>query len=177
MLSKLPRGLKTAPDFVFDPSTQPTARRRAGLPWPLPRLSDLQEKIMFDYFHVPGTTSIHERKLAAWALFVGERSRMVSSPDRSVRPHRGMLPDIDPATAVPDPGNRSIFRRLIDFVQAIGGPVEELEIAPAASLSGSPVQPVGKAASVAYIGEGTFRPIDARAPAVEASEFGHSRAA
>src|SRR5262245_30749071 len=117
MLSNMPRGLKTAPDVASDPSIKPTARRRAGLAWPLPRLSDLQEKIMFDYFHVSGRTSIHERKLAAWALFVGEKSRMVSSPDRSARPHRGMLPDIDPANAAPDPGSRSIFRRLIDFVQ------------------------------------------------------------
>jgi hypothetical protein len=137
----------------------------------------LQEKNMFDYFHVPGRTSVHERKLAAWALFVGEKSRMVSSPDRSVRPHRGMLPDIDPATAVPDPNRRSIFRRLKDFFGAIGGPVEALEIAPAASLSGAPDAPVGKTASVAYIGEGEFRRITERTSAVEASDFDHSHAA
>jgi len=132
---------------------------------------------MFDYFHVPGRTSIHERKLAAWALFVGERGRIVSSRDRSSRPHRGMLPDVDPATAAPDPGRRSIFRRLVDFVGTIGGPVEALEIAPAASLSGRPGDPVGNAASLAYISEGKLRPNRERAQAAERSDFGHSRAA
>src|SRR5262245_51696666 len=138
MLSNPPRGLKTAPDFASDPSIEPIAHRRARSARPLPCLSDLQEEIMFDYFHFPGRTSIHERKLAAWALFVGERGRMVSSRDRSSRPHCGMLPDVDPATAAPDPGRRSIFRCLVDFVRTIGGPVEALEIAPAASLSGRP---------------------------------------
>jgi hypothetical protein len=132
---------------------------------------------MFDYFRVPGRTSVHERKLAAWALFVGERSRIVSSPDRSGRPHCGMLPDFDPDMAVPDPNRRSIFRRLTDVVRAFGGPVEALEIAPAASLSGSPDQPVGKAASVAYIGESESRTIAERAQAATAPNFDHSRAA
>jgi hypothetical protein len=210
MLSNLPRGLKTPPDFATDPPIQPArtehfaakwnhlashkcgknnklerqpgsvrahAALRAGLLRPLPTCSRLQEKNMFDYFHVPGRTSVHERKLAAWALFVGERSRMVSSPDRSVRPHRGMLPDIDPATAVPDPNCRSIFRRLKDFFGAIGGPVEALEIGPARSLSGTPDAPVGKTASLAYSGEGESRPSAERSSAVEASDLDHSRAA
>jgi hypothetical protein len=102
---------------------------------------------------------------------------MVSSPDRSARPHRGMLPDIDPAIAVPDPNRRSIFRRLTDFVRALGGPVEALEIAPAASLSGALDAPAGKAASVAYTGEGESRCIAERTSAPGAPDFERSRAA
>ena len=66
---------------------------------------------MFDFFRIPGTTSVHEMKLAAWALFVGERSRGRVSADRVARSHRGMLPDVDPASAVPDPNHRPLIRR------------------------------------------------------------------
>ena len=128
---------------------------------------------MFDYFRVPGRTSLHEQKLAAWALFVGERSRMVSLPDRSARSHRSMLPDIDPAIAMPDPDGSSIFRRLADFVRALGGPVHALEIAPADASE----VPVGKTASIAYIGEDEPRLIAGRASARKASDFDRSRAA
>jgi hypothetical protein len=106
-----------------------------------------------DQLHFPGKTSIHERKLAAWALFIGERRRVVTSPDRSTRPHRGMLPDIDPAGAAPEPNGRSILRRLIDFVRNIPGPVEALEIIPVWSLSGAREAPVGKTAALSYIGK------------------------
>ena len=103
MLSDLLRGLKNPPDPTSDQSS------RWRPPWldrslpPLPKSSGPQEETMFDYFRVPGVSTIHESKLVAWALFMGERNRIVSSPDRSVRPHRGMLPDIDPANAVLDP--------------------------------------------------------------------------
>ena len=137
MLSNLLRGLKNPPDFA--------SRRffrwrllwlRQSLP-PSPKSSRLQEEEMFDYFRVPDMTSIHSTKLLAWALYMGESSHVVLSPDRSVRPHRGMLPDIDTAMAVPDSRRRSVFRRLADLVRGFAGPVEALEIAPAASLSGA----------------------------------------
>ena len=132
---------------------------------------------MLDHLHSPGRTSIHERKLAAWALFVGERRRVVSSPDRSARPHRGMLPDIDPAIAAPDPNGRSMLRRLFDFVRDMAGPVEALEIAPAWSQSGAREAPVGKTAALSYIGK--EKPVHAgdRASATQAPDFDHSRAA
>jgi hypothetical protein len=132
---------------------------------------------MFDYFRVPGTTSVHERKLAAWALFVGERSRAVSSADRSARSHRGMLPDIDPAAMVPDPNYRPLLHRLIDFVRSAAGPVEALEIAPAASLSGTGQAPVGKIAAVTYIGEAESRRAKERSSVTETSNLDHPRAA
>jgi hypothetical protein len=132
---------------------------------------------MFDYFRVPGTTSVHERKLAAWALFVGERSRSFSSADRAVRSHRGMLPDIDPASAVPDPNYRPLLRRLIDFVRSVAGPVEAQETAPAASLSGAGEVPVGKIAPVTYIDGAESRRAPERSSAKESSDLDHSRAA
>jgi hypothetical protein len=132
---------------------------------------------MFDYFHVPGITSVHERKLAAWALFVGERSRSVSFADRAVRSHRGMLPDVDPASAVPDPNFRPLLRRLIDLVRSVAGPVEALEIAPAKSLSGNGEVPVGKIAPMTYIGSAESRRAPKRSSAEESSDLDHSRAA
>lgn len=132
---------------------------------------------MFDYFRIPGATSVHEMKLAAWALFVGERSRGRASADRVARSHRGMLPDVDPASAVPDPNHRPLIRRLIDLVRSAAGPVEALEIAPAAFLSGSGEQAVGKSASVTYIGGVDSRRAAERSPTREASDLDHPRAA
>lgn len=132
---------------------------------------------MFDYFRVSGTTSVHERKLAAWALFVGERNRDSSFADRAVRSHRGTLPDVDPAALMPDPNHRPLFRRLIDFLQSVAGPVEALEIAPAASLSGVGEVPVGKIASVTYIGEAESRRSVERPSTREGSDLDHARAA
>ncbi len=131
---------------------------------------------MFDYFRVPHMTSIHSTKLLAWALYMGESSHVVLSPDRSVRPHRGMLPDIDTAMAVPDSRRRSVFRRLADLVRGFAGPVEALEIAPAASLSGAANELVGKTASVDYIGESKPNPV-ADASATGTSDYNNSRAA
>ena len=131
---------------------------------------------MFDYFRVPGVSTIHESKLVAWALFMGERNRIVSSPYRSVRPHRGMLPDIDPANAVLDPARRSLLRRLAAFLRGLGGPVEALEIAPAALLPEHSVLPVGKPASVAYI-DGSDSQGAAAGPAAETADYNNSRAA
>jgi hypothetical protein len=139
--------------------------------------SKFQEVNMFDYFRVPGTTSVHERKLAAWALFVGERSRGVSSADRAVRPHRGMLPDIDPAAAVPDPNYRPLFRRLIDFVRSAGGQDEELEITPAESLPEAGEAPVGKISVMTYIGGAESRRPAERLSTKESSDVDHTRAA
>ena len=133
---------------------------------------------MFDHhFHVPGITSVHERKLAAWALFVGERSRTSSFADRAARPHRGMLPDIDPAQAVPVPNHRPLLRWLTDLVRAAAGPVEALEIAPAASLSGAGEAPVGKTASVTYIGGAESRRAVERLSTKEKSDLDHPHAA
>lgn len=132
---------------------------------------------MFDYFRVPGPTSVDERKLAAWALFVGIHGRPGSSADRAARPHRGMLPDIDPASLVPDPNHRPLFRRLLDFVRSAAGPVEPLETAPAAHLSGVGEAPVGKTASVTYIGVAESRRVVERSPTMQKPDLDHPRAA
>jgi hypothetical protein len=133
---------------------------------------------MFDHhFHVPGITSVHERKLAAWALFVGERSRTSSFADRAARPHRGMLPDIDPAQAVPVPNHRPLLRWLTDLVRAAAGPVEALEFAPAAAVAGAGVAPVGKTASVTYIGGAESRRAVERLSTKEKSDLDHPHAA
>ncbi|MFE0014756.1 hypothetical protein ACFWXH_07925 [Mesorhizobium sp. NPDC059054] len=72
---------------------------------------------MFDPFKIPGSRSLHDRKLATWALLVGEtRSSAVRAEIRR-RPHRGMLPDVDFSRAVPAPGRPSLVRRFIRLLR------------------------------------------------------------
>ena len=72
---------------------------------------------MFDPFKIPGSRSLHDRKLATWALLVGEtRSSAVHAEIRR-RPHRGMLPDVDFSCAVPAPGRPSLVRRFIRLLR------------------------------------------------------------
>lgn len=72
---------------------------------------------MFDPFKIPGSRSLHDRKLATWALLVGEtRSSAVHAEIRH-RPHRGMLPDVDFSRAVPAPGRPSLVRRFIRLLR------------------------------------------------------------
>lgn len=131
---------------------------------------------MFDFFPIPGRTSSHERKLAAWALFVGERSRGDGLRDRVARSHRGMLPDFDPASAVPDPACLPLFTRILDAVSGRDRYVAMPQDA-AAMLSGSLDQPVGNANVVAYIGGAESSAAGDRLPAGTASSPLKSRAA
>lgn len=77
----------------------------------------LEDGPMFDPCKIPGSRSLHERKLATWALLVGEtRSSAVHAEMRS-RPHRGMLPDVDFSCAVPVPRRPSLVRRFIRLLR------------------------------------------------------------
>lgn len=68
---------------------------------------------MFDPYKIPGSRSLHERKLASRMLLVGETHSTVSHAEMRGRPHRGMLPDVDFSRAVPDYGQPSLLRRII----------------------------------------------------------------
>ena len=95
---------------------------------------------MFDPCKIPGSRSLHERKLATWALLIGEtRSSAVHAEVRR-RPHRGMLPDVDFSRAVPDYGRPSLVRRLVRLIRRGG--------------DGKAKAGVGEAPSSAYIGDG-----------------------
>lgn len=72
----------------------------------------MEDGPMFDPYKIPGSRSLHDRKLATWALLIGEtRSSAVHAEVRR-RPHRGMLPDVDFSQAVPDLSRPSLVRRL-----------------------------------------------------------------
>jgi len=92
---------------------------------------------MFDPCKIPGSRSLHERKLATWALLIGETHSSAVHAEVRRRPHRGMLPDVDFSQAVPDPSRPSLVRRLARLIGLGGaesGPAEVGEKAAAAYI-------------------------------------------
>ncbi|MEP9373919.1 hypothetical protein [Mesorhizobium sp. KR1-2] len=93
-------------------------------------------------------TSLHERKLAAWALAIGARVPL-EQPSEGRR--RGGLPDIDLSGAGPDPGYRSPIRRLIDWLGAFAQPAKPIA-APAMTVSGAACRGIGADEQPYYTG-------------------------
>ena len=110
---------------------------------------------MFDPCRIPGSRSLHERKLATWALLIGETRSSVAHAEMRRRPHRGMLPDVDFSRAVPDYSRPSLVRRLSGlFRRGDGG---EGESRPAGASA------VGAKPAVTYIASAGLRgPADSR---------------
>ncbi|WP_083355019.1 hypothetical protein [Mesorhizobium sp. ORS 3428] len=67
---------------------------------------------MFDPYRIPGSRNLHERKMATWALLIGETYSSAVHAEARRRPHRGMLPDVDFSRAVPDHSRPSLVRRI-----------------------------------------------------------------
>lgn len=106
---------------------------------------------MFDHIHAPGRTSLHERKLAAWALFVGEIAAAADRPDRSTCSHRAMLPDLDPVVAEAAPRRSLLARLKTAFRQRNATTAKAAVSAGSAELSAFDAGTVGKSAAIAYI--------------------------
>lgn len=96
---------------------------------------------MFDPYRIPGSRSLHEQKVATWALLIGETHSSVAHAETRRRPHRGMLPDVDFSRAVPDHSRPSLVRRLVRLIRRGGGHGAE----PQQATVGEPAPP-------AYIG-------------------------
>ncbi|WP_250889072.1 hypothetical protein [Mesorhizobium sp. dw_380] len=101
---------------------------------------------MFDPYRIPGSRNLHERKMATWALLIGETYSSAVHAQVRRRPHRGMLPDVDFSHAVPDPSRPSLVRRIIRLIRPgaknrAGGTVS----------SGSANAPVGEKPASPYI--------------------------
>lgn len=96
---------------------------------------------MFDPCKIPGSRSLHDRKLATWALLIGETRSSAAHAEARRRPHRGMLPDVDFSRAVPDLSRPSLVRRLIRLIRPDGGKGRTM-----------PDKPVGETAPAAYTG-------------------------
>ena len=80
---------------------------------------------MFDPYKIPGSRSLHERKLATWALLIGETHSSAVHAEARRRPHRGMLPDVDFSRAVPDYSRPSLVRRIMHMVGFGGTKAED----------------------------------------------------
>lgn len=125
----------------------------------------MEDGPMFDPCKIPGSRSLHDRKLATWALLVGEtRSSAVHAEIRR-RPHRGMLPDVDFSRAVPDYSRPSLVRRLVRLIRHGG----QGSLAPVGST-------VGEMPSTAYIGRDKQASPDDSAGEASHGAF-HARAA
>lgn len=131
---------------------------------------------MFDPYKIPGSRSLHERKMATWALLIGETYSSAVHAETRRRPHRGMLPDVDFSRAVPDRSRPSLVRRIIRLVRP-GAKIRVVDTTP----SGSSAEPVGEKPATPYIARSrTDGPDDSGASVLDAMRSGdivHSRAA
>jgi hypothetical protein len=101
---------------------------------------------MFDPYRIPGSRSLHDQKMATWALLIGETYSSAVHAEVRRRPHRGMLPDVDFSCAVPDRSRPSLVRRIIRLIR----PGPKLRLVDAAP-SGSSSAAVGETPASPYI--------------------------
>ncbi|RWJ61712.1 MAG: hypothetical protein EOR32_16345 [Mesorhizobium sp.] len=117
---------------------------------------------MFDPCKIPGSRSLHERRMATSALLIGETYSSAAHAETRRRPHRGMLPDVDFSRAVPDRSRPSLVRRIIRLIRPGAKTGAKLRAVDTA-LSGSSSEPVGIARSR------TGGPGESRTPALAAT--------
>jgi hypothetical protein len=112
----------------------------------------LEDGPMFDPYKIPGSRNLHERKVATWALLIGETYSSAVHAEERRRPHRGMLPDVDFSRAVPDHSRPSLVRRVARLLRPAvktraGGSLPSGNSDP----SGPPAEPVGEKPAISYI--------------------------
>jgi len=161
MFFKLPRGRRAPAERVEIDACHhlPTDSIRAFGRMPVveaasPFLTHLhmEDGPMFDPYKIPGSRSLHERKAATWALLIGETYSSAVHAEERRRPHRGMLPDVDFSTAVPDHSRPTLVRRIIRMIRPgdkgrAGSSFPSGNSAP----SGSSNEPVGEKPATPYI--------------------------
>jgi len=113
---------------------------------PLFIASHMEDGPMFDPYKIPGSRSLHERKMATWALLIGETYSSAVHAETRRRPHRGMLPDVDFSCAVPDHSRPSLVRRIIRLIRPGSKNRADGTIASASSA-----EPVGEKPATPYI--------------------------
>lgn len=112
----------------------------------------MEDGPMFDPFRIPGSRSLHERKMATWALLIGETYSSAVHAETRRRPHRGMLPDVDFSRAVPDHSRPSLVRRIARLFRPAGKTRAGDGLSPGNSApSGSSSEPVGEKPATPYI--------------------------
>jgi hypothetical protein len=112
----------------------------------------MEDGPMFDPYKIPGSRSRHERKVATWALLIGETYSSAVHAEERRRPHRGMLPDVDFSRAVPDHSRPTLVRRIIRLIRPGDRNRAGSGFSPASSgPSGSSSDAVGEKPTTSYI--------------------------
>ncbi|MBB6411765.1 hypothetical protein [Mesorhizobium sangaii] len=185
MFFKLSKGLNAPPERVQtdDYSRVQTDAIRASGRMPADDIASpfhlyfhAEDGPMFDPYRIPGSRSLHDQKMATWALLIGETYSSAVHAEVRRRPHRGMLPDVDFSHAVPDPSRPSLVRRIIRLIR----PGPKLRIVDS-EPSGSSIATVGEKPASPYIARSkTDGPDDSEPSVVDAMRSGdtvRSRAA
>lgn len=147
MFFKLSKGLNAPPEHASVQSLPFAGHSPASRPdSPFYLYFHMEDGPMFDPYRIPGSRSLHERKMATWALLVGETYSSAVHAETRRRPHRGMLPDVDFSRAVPDRSRPSLVRRIIRLIRP-GAKIRVVDTAP----SGSSNEPVGEKPAAPYI--------------------------
>ena len=147
MFFKLSKGLNAPPEHAStDVLPAAGAMPAAGFDSPFHLHFYTEDGPMFDPYKIPGSRSLHERKMATWALLIGETYSSAVHAEIRRRPHRGMLPDVDFSHAVPDYSRPSLVRRIIRLIR----PGAKIRVVHTAA-SGSSNEPVGEMRSTPYI--------------------------
>jgi hypothetical protein len=186
MFFKLSKGLNAPPEHASGQSrpslARPSlARSSLALPFAGHSPANRPDSPFFPYFHmedgpmfdpckIPGSRNLHERRMATWALLVGETYSSASHAEARRRPHRGMLPDVDFSRAVPDRSRPSLVRRIIRLIRPDAKTGAKLRVVDTA-LSGSSNEPVGEKPATSYIARGrTGGPGDSGTPVLAATQ-------
>jgi len=112
----------------------------------------MEDGPMFDPYKIPGSRSLHERKVATWALLIGETYSSAVHAEERRRPHRGMLPDVDFSRAVPDHSRPTLVRRIMRLIRPGDRNRANSGLSSATSGStGSSNDPVGEMPAKPYI--------------------------
>lgn len=175
MFFKLSKGLNAPPEHASVQSRPSLALPFAGhSPANRPDLPfflhfHMEDGPMFDPCKIPGSRNLHERRMATWALLVGETYSSAVHAEVRRRPHRGMLPDVDFSRAVPDRSRPSLVRRIIRLIRPgtkTGAKLRVVDTAP----SGSSNEPVGEKPATSYMARSRIDgPGDSGAPIPDAT--------
>ncbi len=149
MFFKLSKGLNAPPEHAAVQPPPFAGHSPANRPDFFPYFH-MEDGPMFDPCKIPGSRNLHERRMATWALLVGETYSSAVHAETRRRPHRGMLPDVDFSRAVPDRSRPSLVRRIIRLIRPGAKTGAKLRVVDTA-LSGSSNEPVGEKPATSYI--------------------------
>ena len=120
-------------------------------------------------------SKLHDAKLAAWAIAIGERRPTADPPFRSRRQHRGLLDDL-PQPETPELAPLPTIRVLVEVIARLFM-LRPFRGTGDGVLAGDPNPPVGETVPVPYIDRSDTGELNASAPAGRDPEKSTNRAA